>query len=365
MHCDCAIFPFTESALPIIRHITLAKQIELCHINSVYTWSGLGLSGMDAALICNYPPVGVPVLGTLTASNENWKTLIIDCDNIGNQYSMLSIEEITHSCLRSGKNILLICAEYKKLTQYLKQLLSDFPDQVKYLSADTSVLYGQFGTPGYAPINIPVIIVGGLVQCCDSLEIILSLKEKFIKDGHNVACITSSNLGLLLGMHSYSFIFDNTDISEAQKALDLNDFVKNIIQMERPDAILIEAPDSMLKYNNIVPNGLGIQTYIVSQSIDPDLCICCFPEDLVANFFVESISHDFQNRYGFPICAVHRSNMVLDSIDILQNQAISYVRTNEPPPLIRNHDEHNSIPIFDVVFHSTNALYSHIIDLIS
>lgn len=147
----------------------------------------------------------------------------------------------------------------------------------------------------------------------------LSLRKQFADDGYNVSCITSSNMGLLMGMHSYSNIF-NEAWAEEEKILELNQLARKVICLERPRLLIVEAPDAMMKYNNAAPNGFGIRTYMVSQSLEPSLLVCSIPADLAVNEFVGLISQDFSNRYGLAITAIHVSNALIDSLSAVQDQ---------------------------------------------
>lgn len=160
-------------------------------------------------------------------------------------------------------------------------------------------------------------------------------------------------MGLLLGMHSYTHIFDvNAGLSEEDKAMALNKLAQNIIRSERPSLLIMEAPDPMLKYNNATPNGFGLQTYLICQAIKPDFLVCSVPPDLAnEDAFLTLVSQDFKNRYGANIAAVHISNVVIESFDTVQFHRIARVHTDLERvwSLQKQQNGNRLIPAFDVV----------------
>ncbi len=365
MPTKAAIFPFNERMLPVVRHFNASQN--QYDIQKVMTWSGCGLNGKDASFICRHTCVNIPVtIPTLPDDESEWDTLIVDCDVMCNSNSTLDVSKFLGNCLSAGKKIVAVTSQEDLLRadRVWENLLAAYPGRIRIFSSQKSVVR-HFDDVGdrYKPISIPILLVGGLVQQCDTLEVVLSLREAFCTHGHRASCITGSNMGLLVGMHSYAHLFgEMTSLSEEEKALRLNEMARTVILNERPELLIIEAPDAIMKYNNIAPNGFGLRTYLMSQALDPDLLICCLPIDLVDESFLNAISQDCLNRYGCPIGAVHVSNVLIDSLRTVQDHQVTCTHTDlsAVQEVLRQTAGNISVPVYDVVSDGAEELFYRI-----
>lgn len=106
--------------------------------------------------------------------------------------------------------------------------------------------------------------------------------------------------GRLFGFHDISSFFENND-PLGTVVENINKFIYSVQEKTYPDLIVMMAPDSMIQYNSIVPNGYGIKTYMLCQAVCPDYCFCCVPEDLGVPEMLNALSEDFKGRYGVEI----------------------------------------------------------------
>ena len=146
----------------------------------------------------------------------------------------------------SRKKIIFLCNCLDDLTSEIISLVEAYPEGALVLSSDASVKHDLWGGIKYTPLSVPVLLVGGLVDQSDTLEVALALKERLSRDGNNVSCILGNNAGMLLGAHSYRYIFDDTTIRESDKILRLNQLARDIIRSERPNLLIVESPDPVI-----------------------------------------------------------------------------------------------------------------------
>ena len=111
-------------------------------------------------------------------------------------------------------------------------MLKKSPSNVSIRISETSVTHNLVDVHSYSVLDVPVLLVGGLVEKSDSLEVIFSLKELFSRDGTAVSYFTSSDLSLLFGMHSYNFIFNNDMLTENEKILMLNQIARILFDLK-------------------------------------------------------------------------------------------------------------------------------------
>lgn len=361
---NAALFPFDKNILPVARHFRSLQNIY--ELQKVIAWSGCGAIGKDAAFICNQPAIGITITDQLTENNSEWDTLIVDCTSIDTaRKSSDDMENLFRACLEKNKKILLI-ADDAHYCRYYGALHEKYPDRICCLDNSLSVQRNHFRNIQYVPLSTPVLLIGGLVKTGDTLEILLSLKEQFDAHDRKISCITGNNLGMLFGCHSYTHIFENGDYSEERKILELNQFTRDIIEAERPELVVIEAPDAVMKFSNLVPNGFGIQTYMVTQALNPDFCICSMPNDLVNPSFINHLIQGMLKHSGLNVYAVYASNVIVDFSDALQDQALSYlyIDMNEVSNTLKNTPQQDSMYICNTVLQGGEDLFSHISKLI-
>ena len=359
---NAAIFPFTGTALPVVRHFENLQSTY--RVSQVISWKGAGLGGKDAAYIYNHPMVGVPAVDIPDALDTSWDMLLVDCSEAENPNSSMDRLEFFQKSLAAGKEITFIADEYQE-DKYPSELQKIYPNQVKIITASSSTSYDFGNIELYSPVSVPTLMIGGLIDRSDTLEIVLALKEEFLADKRTVSCIVGSNLGLLVGAHSYQHIFENTFLSEERKILQLNQLAQNIIRAERPDLMLVEAPDAVVKYNTIIPNGFGIRTYMAVQAINPDLFICSVPCDLAFSAFLDSASEGINHKYGFPISAVHASNAMVDSAELVhEHKPVPVHADMKVVARLMESNTKGTLHVYDTISQGAGCLYHQICEIL-
>lgn len=358
MRTPAALFPFDSQLLPAVK---LFEELQDKYtLRKLFSPPGFGLTGRDAGYSRNHPDAGMMVTEALDSADPTWDTLILARkETIANA----KMESAAESALHSGKSVLYFDNDSTDVPRKLWALSERYPGMVRIYCGNTYTLGNQrFGGDEYKYIDAPVVLVGGLVKEADTFEVVLRLTARLLAHGFCVTGITRHPLGKLFGLHTLNHIIDRTDLTEAEKILELNQFVRSLEAAERPNVVLIEAPDAVIRYNNFALNGFGIYTYMLCQAVRPDYFVCCVPCELAVGQFLEAISSDFKYRLGSPIHAAHVSNLVIDSIDLMQARSISYVYADLDAvrEQIANHREGSSIPLFDVVGSGVEGLYTHL-----
>jgi hypothetical protein len=152
-------------------------------------------------------------------------------------------------------------------------------------------------------------------------------------------------------------------MTEAEKIIKLNGFIKSLEVTHMPDAIIIEAPDAVMSFNHFATNGFGIQTYMLRQAVPPDYFVCCIPCDLAEENFINGINEDLSAVLGVSISAVHVSNIIVDYAELINIRKLSHVhvdlslvssaiakeRGNSQIPLYNNVVENGADELYDLL----------------
>lgn len=361
MRTPAALFPFNPRLLPAVK---LFEELQDKYtLRKLVSPPGLGLTGKDASYSRNHPQLGMTVTDILDVTDSTWDVLLLTSEPDAELIEDTKLATAAEHALRAGKSVLYFDYSRSGMPKKIRALSEAYPDMMNIFSGDKPIPANLgFDNDEYRQNNAPVVLVGGLVGEEDTCEVVLRLAARLRADGFFVTAITRQPLCHLWGLHTVNHIYDRNDLDEPQKILELNRFVRSIESAERPHIILIEAPDAVMRFNDIAPNGFGIRTYMLCQAVRPDYFVCCVPFELAASQFLDGISADFERRLGSPIHASHASNLVIDSIDLVQTRSVSYIHADLDMvrQQIAGTGEYLSIPLFDVVSYGVEGLHAHL-----
>lgn len=337
-----ALYPFDATLLPIVRHFNeLQTKYQL---NKVISFPGSGLAGHDAAYACNQTEIGVMVSQFCDESEMDWDTLYVVAKHL--PYGFES-EEVLKNVLALGKQIIYLESCKKRCPLWVRKLQEE--NDSFHVQFSESLLPSTYGISRYEMIKTPVILVGGLIMPGDVSEVTLALTAELKKAGLSTAVLTNDPIGSLFGFYDLTSQYAD-GLNVADSIMRINWQIQAIEKELVPDVIVMEAPDSMMRYNSIVPNGFGILTYMLCQAARPDYCICSMPSDLVGNELIQMLSMDFKVRYGIGINAVHVSNMLVDGVDSLQKRKVlPFFADSLIVDEAIQFEKNFSVPVFNVI----------------
>jgi len=362
MNNTVAMYPFNAKMLPIVKyfHDLQSKY----HLAKIISPPGFSLTGHDAAYSRNHPDVGFIVNDTIDEHDPDWRTLIIECAmndaTETNDFIETNYDEIITRCLQAGKSVVQYNSDTKSSNRKLNQVHDKYPGMlhVKIPSLPEYPLK-NVSSEKINSITTPVVFVGGLLAEADTTEVVLALLKRLQKDNLSVMTISCHHILDIFGAYNIGGILFNKEITEPKKILTLNSLIRNLEHHTRPDVILIEAPDAVIRYSNNAPNGMGIYSYMLCQAVQPDYFICCVPYQFATNKMIEKINDDLRVRLGASMFAIHVSNVQVDYDRINTMNKISCVHNDRKSVLsmLSGYTANSSIPMFDIVHDGIDSLY--------
>lgn len=349
MKATVVLYPFCHELLPVVRHFS---ELQDCFsLYKLISLPGLGLTGHDAAYACNYPQTGYIVEESIDFSDSKWDTIIL-IQTLDEEIAKKSeLETVAENALTAGKKVVYYGTLIADIPPKIFDLLRSNPLYMSVYTSDSDLPLENREVEGYCSLDAPVILIGGLIAEADVFEVLLGLVSRMREDGLRPMVFARSPIGRLFGFHNITGIYKKSELSEEKKICALNSQVKLYENAARPDIIVIEAPDALIRFNDIAPNGFGIQTYMLAQAILLDFCICCVPCEFADISFISALSNDFSIRLGTQINIVHVSNIIVDSADLLQSKRVSFVHADirEVGKMIHKNPSVKDIPILDAV----------------
>lgn len=355
-----AIYPFNPRLLPYIKYYD--KLQEEYEISEVYSPRGLGLTNKHLSLVCNHHPMGIK--GSLVENiKESDADILALIDDLGDDLDNEDFPDIANIALQNGLKVNYYAKGIDDVSSEMRKLTEDYKDNIKIIieKHKENKLGEKKGS-----LQAPVILVGGLIDEPNILEVLLQVYLNLIELGLKVSVFTKTPFSLGTNFHSINTLF-NSQSDEKTKISNLKKTIKEIEHLEQPDIILIEAPDPIMEYNEYTPNGYGIRTYMLSLAIIPDSMICVIPTELCINDYIEMINSFVKEKYNTNLDGVHASNAVIDSLDVIQSQKLSWIHI--PLEEVDKNLEYNQkpfeIPAINVLKDGTKTITNNIIKRLS
>lgn len=359
MRAPVALYPFSAQLLPVVK---LFGQLQDKYtLRRLVSHPGFGLTGQDAGYARNHPHIGITVEDILDPADPAWDVLLLAQTPGSGAVDNSRLETVAEHALQSSKSVLYLTDGSTEVPEGISSLAKTYPSMAIHNGRIKSTGF-SLSDDAYKDVSVPIVLVGGLVEEADTLEVLLRLTALLRADGFQATAIANNPVGQLFGLHTLGHITSRKDMTEVKKILELNRFVRKLEALERPHVVLIEAPDAVLRYNDFAPNGFGIYTYMLCQAVRPDYFICCVPFEMAVGPFLDAISSDFEHRLGTPVHAAHVSNLIVDAMDIVQTRSISYAHADlaAVQEQIAIHGQSSSIPLVDVVSNGAEGLCAHL-----
>lgn len=355
-----AIYPFFPRLLPYIKHYE--KLQDKYEISEVYAPQGLGLTNRDISFACNHPSIGKK--GILIDNIEELDADILALvDDIEDDFKNEDFYHMAEIALKKGKRVNYYAKSMDSINDKLWRLSDKYKEAMKIILEEHR--HNELGqTKG--GLQTPVVLVGGLVDEPDVLEVLLQVYLNLKELGLRVSVFTKTPFSLGTSFHSINPLFENK-FDEKRKISDLKKTLKEIEHLENPDIILIESPDSIMEYNELANNGYGIRTYMLSLAAIPDAMICSIPTELCVEEYVAMVSNFVKEKYNVDLDGVHASNVVIDSLDVMQSQELSwvYIPLGEVDKNLEKNKKGFKIPIINALRDGTETITKNMIERLS
>jgi peptide maturation system protein (TIGR04066 family) len=305
------VYPFDRRFSPILRHRGFLQNFNIVGLVSP---SGWGLDAQDAGRADGGSDTGISV-------HHDFDELLNACDTVifTESFNPLDFTKIIrpkiNRAVESGKNIICTIG-----------LEDETRGQIAAACEQAGVAFGYFdsvkelsGYPGISAgnqrlfeIKTPVFLVLGVVEETHKFEMQLSLRENLLKMDYRISQVGSRNYCELLGFHSFPGFMYNRCLSEVDKIILFNHYLKKIELEEKPDLMIIGVPGGSMRIDNEFTNHFGIMAYEVSQAVTPDVAVFgCLYEEYKPEFF-EMMATSAKYKFGFEVDCFNLANIKLD-----------------------------------------------------
>ncbi|URZ07466.1 TIGR04066 family peptide maturation system protein [Clostridium felsineum] len=350
------IYPFSNEFFPIMKAMLNSKyEYEIVSAVTPKAWFLAGAKD-DVSKINGSSYLGIGISNNFVEEMKRCDTVIIaHCNNEKLMYKDI-ISKIRTS-IEFNKNIIccfsledrdiLEIGELSKKNNIIFKYLNEQDQNLKNIE-----IIEKQKQNNYIRIHKPdaaVIFVGKMLDELDSTSSMVSISENYKEEGYNVITISLNNNCKLLGYIPFPYDIFRLNNSIEEKVFLFNYFINQIEATYRPDLIVIQLPGGMMKYSDIITNGFGIYTYLISQALSSDYFILVTPFDQMKKEFYEKLSECFWHRFGFKINIVNMLNMKLDfAASVEKGRAVfNYLPMENLDKIICENFEESKIPVFN------------------
>jgi len=314
---------------------------------------GIAIAGKDAAFIRNQPDIGMVVTGDLVYDDPGWSTLFFVNVNDKRLMESIDVEKTIENALLAGKAVAYVCKASDVIPTGLMDLQQLYPEM---LSFQNNILLPNNILSPRTPVEVPVILVGGLIKEADTTDLLLGLTTCMRNNGIRPLVLSDYYMGELLGFHDVVG-FSQLELSNDNRIGLLRRIIRELSDLYRPDVILMEAPDAVMEFSSDINNGYGIDTYLLCTAVRPDYFVCCVPFNLANSESLDKLSDDFTVRLGSPISVVHLSNIFIDTSTQFSYIDYVFLDNKTVKERLASFTKQDLVPMFDVIGDGADELF--------
>lgn len=339
------IYPFDSESLPLIRHNNLFKDNLFSHVIAPNGW---GLNGKDAAYDDAGQNTGIIIDNDFDKALEECETVFFTNSSRQIDFNRYVYPKIIKAA-ESSKNIICSINLENELIKEIQSICNNKDRYFKYLTYSYQDVVAS-KTEKIYQINTPIVFVAGLGERTQKFEIQLNLRENIEKMGYKVSQVGTRNYCELMGFHSFPGFMYSKFVSEYEKVVLFNHYIKSIEIDEKPDVIIIGVPGGTMPFNYEFTNKFGILAYEISQAIIPDFVVLSTLYECISKDFFELISKSYRYKFGYNIDCYNISNTSLDVERSKSEKSLQY--TTVDCEFINKHkNDYNTLetPIYNIL----------------
>lgn len=297
------IYPYDAESAPLIRHKGLLEP-KYC-VESIVSLSGWGFVNKDAGTVDGGNDVNLTVKSNFQVEAQKCEAILLVNSVFGLDFKEFFLDEISKV---HNKSIVCIKTLNKMEKQQLKEICNKSNNKLKFFSS----VYNYTQSLKLVSTNVPVVFVLGGGERSDKFEIQLSIRQELLNMGYKITQIGSKIGSELFGFHSYPSFLNSNRLNDAQKVLYLNQYIKHLESVEKPDLIIIGIPGGTMPICDDIYNNFGIWCYLISQAIKPDYAILSSYLEKYNEKYFDIMNNAIEAKFGYSVDCFNISNNRID-----------------------------------------------------
>lgn len=320
------IYPFGKETEVIARHSDMLKDLELVCLAGLKGCGG-GKNVFDAG--CRRIPL-------VYGFEEGMETCEPEVIWFVSFRGYLDFEEEYLSYIKlaiESKKKLILDESIVKLAEKSINSISEYI----YKPSDTEKKEPEYGDY-LQPINTPVIYICSLYGSLCKFDLQLMLRRELQKRDISMVQVGTKKMSSRFGFWDLPWFMETDSITDKKKTLMFNQYLKELEEKDRPDAIVVGVPGEVCIPTNKYIGGFGYLARDYFVAVQPDIVIMLLPYGLYRQKELDNISETITSRLGAPVDIFCRTDKHLLTDDMETEQRWAYLTVNEK-------DKKENIPI--------------------
>lgn len=185
--------------------------------------------------------------------------------------------------------------------------------------------YGESAHLTVERILTPVVVVLGDDEFCDKFELQLAMREQMIEKGYRVCSIGSRTASEPSGVYSHPVFMNENKMSEREKIVYYNNYMKKLEKLEHPDVFILGIPGGILPLSKNKFGDFGVRAYEILQAVTPDFVVMSLHMGEYNRKYLEEMRRLFQYRFNTDIDCFYISNIGMDSFSFHLDTPLKYL----------------------------------------
>ncbi len=342
------IYPYNMQITPVLRHKSLFSGYDISCLVSPNGW---GFTGKDAGIADSGPDIGITVSSDFEKALDLCDTVMIIEPHLPFSFEKNILHKIKLA-IKSNKNIICLLQLEKQTVEEIDSLCNCQGVYFIYFNGAQNILSGDihFENESIEEIDTPIILVTGIAERTNKFEIQLTLREKIQKSGYKISQVGSRSYCEMLGFHSFPSFMFSSGVTEVNKVLMFNRFIKKIEETEEPDIIIIGVPGGIMPFNRTFTNKFGLLAFEISHAILPDVVIASLLyEDYKPEGF-DIYANSIKYKLGFDVDFFNVANTQFDWARAYEEKVLSYLSLDYKfIDEKKTNFTKNKIPVFNIL----------------
>lgn len=315
-------YPFSSKTASLIRQIIAEENYEICSVVALGKWYQIGI---DASFFDAGEKMNVPIEYKLDEQLSSVDIVIwLDYDYFQNTKLFDTIKLNILNALQRGKKVIGCQILSEEERQIFIKVAKENCTEFIYTISESDY---QKRTRSHENIEIPIVVIAGIVNRCMVVDIVNNLSNLLMKDGYRVAFISPEpTFGLTKGKSFPSFM-NSSQYTEIEKIDNFYNYIIDLQNNDKPDVIVIGLPYGILSVNDEIFEDYGVCAYEVFNAIKADLVVVSLECKKYSFEFENQIQNLMKYRYNTHIDCFCVSNIALNSdslVDYKDNQRLEY-----------------------------------------
>ena len=307
MFSKILVYPYSGKAFP---HVLYLRSLGYDVVPVTFKESRL--IGEDASFAVNRRPIGIKVIDidSFLIENANDKCIII--------YSFEHHQENDSSKTSDRINYYNFKLKSYELSQF------DLDNSYVTYNFDKLFSYNSMDNKFYTP-KIPIILVSGLLENIDNSSVAFSILKGINEENNKTVLISNDKISQQIGALPFPKDFLNNYLPVEQRIMVFNNFIKYLATNKNPDAIIVQVPGGLIRFDDNFHNNFGLYNYMLREAVRCDYFILTLNYDYINPKYISKLLKYSRIRQT-EINSIHCSNIsIMD--DTLYNEPMNHQHT--------------------------------------